>query len=135
MEKFQLNKLNLLEIFQIMSFLPLGGFKDFPENQQPEDPHLGLEFDYEFAGERMGSQVSLLIHSWIIDYQGNIFSRKATYNLPRTEAITCIIRHIQKHLLAMGVDDMSCRRLMRDFEVKGEKAIAYERREFYNKAM
>jgi hypothetical protein len=49
-----------------MSFRPLDGFLDFPENTQPEDLYMGLTFDYEFAGKRMGDQVSLLIHSWVI---------------------------------------------------------------------
>jgi hypothetical protein len=30
----------------------------------------------------------------------------------------------------MGVDDMFCRRLMRDFEVDNEKAISYDMMEF-----
>ncbi len=43
-----------------MSFRPLYGFIDFPENVKPEDLHLGLTFDYEFAGKRTGELVCLL---------------------------------------------------------------------------
>lgn len=109
-----------------MTLRPLHGYNDFPANEKPEDPHLGLNFDYEFAGKRMGEQVSLLIHSWIIDYRGNIFSRKASYLLPRIDALPAITKHIRKHLIDMGVDDMSCRRLMRDFKVDNRKCIAVE---------
>jgi len=37
-----------------MSFRPLDGFIDFPENAQPEDPYMELTFDYEFAGKKNG---------------------------------------------------------------------------------
>lgn len=110
-----------------MRIRPLNGYSDFPENETPEDPHLGLSFDYEFAGERMGEQLSLLVHSWIIDYQGKVFSRKGGYILPRIDAIEAITKHIRDHLVNMGVDDMSCRRLMRDFEVDKEKCIPYDK--------
>ena len=62
-----------------MSFRPLDGFIDFPLNDIPEDPHMGLDFDYEFAGKKLGEQLSLLVHSWGIDYQGKIYSRKGSY--------------------------------------------------------
>jgi hypothetical protein len=114
----------------IMSFRPLDGFIDFPQNAQPEDPHMGLTFDYEFAGKRMGDQVSLLIHSWVIDYQGNIFSRKGSYILPRIDAVDCLTKHIRDHIVFLGLDDMSCRRLMRDFELDNKKCIIYNSLEF-----
>lgn len=107
-----------------MNYKPLGGYFDLPCDKAPENPHLGLTFDYEFAGKPMGEQLSLLIHSWIIDHPGNIFSRKANYFIPRPNAVECISKHIKDHLIAMGVDDMSCRRLMRDFEVDKKKVIA-----------
>jgi hypothetical protein len=113
-----------------MSFRPLDGFIDFPENAQPEDPYMGLTFDYEFAGKRLGDQVSLLIHSWIIDYQGNIFSRKCSYILPRINAAECLTKHIRDHIVFLGLDDISCRRLMRDFELDNKKCITYNTRDF-----
>ena len=113
-----------------MSFIPLNGYIEFPLNEIPEDPHMGLSFDYEFAGKRTGDMVSLLIHSWIIDHRGNVFSRKASYFLPRVDAVTAITKHIRTHLIDMGVDDMFCRRLLRDFEVESEKSIPYDNMEF-----
>lgn len=109
-----------------MNFKPLYGYIDFPFNEKPGDHHLGLSFDYEYAGKRMGEQVSLLIHSWIIDHRGNVYSRKGEYMLPRVNAIDAITKHIKTHLTNMGVDDMSGRRLMRDFEVGKEKSIPYD---------
>jgi len=113
-----------------MSFRPLDGFIDFPENAQPEDPYMELTFDYEFAGKRMGDQISLLIHSWIIDYQGNIFSRKGSYILPRINAVDCLTKHIRDHIVFLGLDDMSCRRLLREFEIDNKKCISYNTLEF-----
>lgn len=113
-----------------MSFRPLDGYIDFPLNKIPEDPHMGLSFDYEFAGKRKGEQVSLLIHSWIIDHRGNVFSRKGEYFLPRVDTIDAITKHVKTHLIDMGVDDMSCRRMMRAFEVDNGKAISYDAMEF-----
>lgn len=113
-----------------MSFNPLSGYIDFPQNEAPEDPHMGINFDYEFAGKRTGEMVSLLIHSWIIDHQGKVYSRKASYFFPRVDAVEAITKHIKAHLTKMGVDDMFCRRLMRDFEVDNEKAIPYDMMEF-----
>jgi len=49
-----------------MSFRPLDGFIDFPVNTLPEDLDMGLKFDYEFAGKKMGDQVSLII-SWYMN--------------------------------------------------------------------
>lgn len=109
-----------------MSFRPLDGFIDFPLNDIPEDPHMGIEFDYEFAEKRLGEQLSLLIHSWVIDYQGKIYSRKGNYILSASDSIECVIIHIRNHLVNLGVDDMSCRRLMRDFEVENYKSIPYD---------
>lgn len=57
-----------------MSFRPLGGYFGFPMEKLPEDPHLGLDFDYEYACKYMGEQMSLIIQSWVIDYTGKIFS-------------------------------------------------------------
>jgi hypothetical protein len=37
-----------------LRFKPLDGFIEFPVNTQPEDLYMGLIFDYEFAGRRMG---------------------------------------------------------------------------------
>ncbi len=113
-----------------MSFRPLYGFIDFPENVKPEDLHLGLTFDYEFAGKRTGELVCLLIHSWVIDFQGNIFSRKCEYMLPRIKAVDCLTQHIRDHIVFLGLDDMSCRRLMRDFELDNKKCITYDVLEF-----
>ena len=109
-----------------MSLRPLGGYIDFPLNTLPEDPHLGLTYDYEFAGKPMGEQLELLIHSWVIDDPGNIYSRRATYIIPQINAIECITLHIRNHIISLGVEDMSCRRLMRDLEINKEKAISYE---------
>ncbi|MEP6262881.1 MAG: hypothetical protein ABJ092_14990 [Gillisia sp.] len=109
-----------------MSFRPLDGFFDFPISEILEDPHMGLEFDYEFAGKRLGDQLTLLIHSWVIDFQGKIYSRKGNYILPATDSIECITKHIRNHIVHLGVDDMSCRRIMRDFEVDNKKSIPYD---------
>lgn len=109
-----------------MNYRPHEGHIDFPEGKTLEDPHLDINFSYEFAKKSMGDQLFLLVHSWIIDYQGNIFSRKSSYLLARTDAIDCLTRHIRNHLVNMGVDDMSCRRLMRDFEVDNGRNISYE---------
>ena len=109
-----------------MSFRPLDGFIDFPLNDIPEDPHMGLEFDYEFAGKKLGEQLSLLIHTWVVDYEGKIYSRKGSYILPALDSIDCLTMHIRNHLVNLGVDDMSCRRLMRDFEVDNKKSIPYD---------
>jgi len=78
----------------------------------------------------MGDQVSLLIHSWIIDYQGNIFSRKGSYILVRINAVDCLSKHIRDHIVFLGLDDMSCRRLMRNFELDNKKCITYDTLEF-----
>lgn len=109
------------------------GFIELPSNEKPEDPHLGLSFDYEFSGKRMGEQVSLHIHSWIIDYQGKVFSRKGNYLLPRVDAVEAITKHIRNHLMDMGIDDMSCRRLLRDFEVEKEKSIPFDSWTFHKR--
>ncbi len=113
-----------------MSFRPLDGFINFPEKDLPEELDMGFTFDYEFAGKRMGDQVSLLVHSWIIDYQGKIFSRKGSYILARIDAVVCLTKHIRDHIVFLGLDDMSCRRLMRDFELDNKKCITYNSLEF-----
>lgn len=113
-----------------MAYRPLEGYIDFPAGILPEDPHIALCFDYEFAGKRMGEEVSLLIHSWVIDHMNNIFTRRASYILSRVDAVDCISLHIRNHLIAMGLEDMSCRRLMRNFEVDPGKAVAYDLMEF-----
>jgi len=113
-----------------MSFRPLDGFIDFPGNTLPEDLDMDFKFDYEFAGKRMGDQVSLIIHSWVVDYQGNIFSRKGSYILPRINAVECLTKHIRDHIVFLGLDDMSCRRLLRDFELDNKKCITYDTLEF-----
>lgn len=114
-----------------MSFRPLNGYLDVPAEDKPEDPHMGLSFDYEFAGKRLGEQVSLLIHSWIVDASGKIYSRRGEYILPRIDALTCLTKHIRDHIVFIGLDDASCRRLMRDFQVDNKKSIPYNSLEFH----
>jgi hypothetical protein len=104
----------------------MGGYINHPANEIIEDPHHGVEYDYEYAGEKVGEQLSLLIHSWIIDYEGKVYSRKGTYILHRKDAIECISEHLKGHLVNMGVDDMTCRRLMRGFTVDKNKCIPYD---------
>lgn len=109
-----------------MSFKPLGGYLDLPSENMLEDSHMGVDFGYEYARDLMGDQMSLVIHSWVIDYLGTIFSRKATYLISRIDEVECITKHTRNHLIEVGIDDMSCRRLMRYFEVDNSKIVSYE---------
>ena len=108
-----------------MGFSPLDGYMNIPLITKPEDPHMGIRFDYEFSKKRMGDQICLFIHSWIIDHRGSIFSRKATYSIALNDEFECITKHIKDHMISMGLEDMSCRKLMRYFEIDKSKHISY----------
>jgi len=50
--------------------------------------------------------------------------------LPRIKAVDCLTQHIRDHIVFLGLDDMSCRRLMRDFELDNIKCVTYDVLEF-----
>jgi len=50
--------------------------------------------------------------------------------LPRLKAVDCLTQHIRDHIVFLGLDDMSCRRLLRDFELDNKKCVVYDVLEF-----
>lgn len=76
--------------------------------------------------------MELLVHSWVIDNNENIFKRKGNYLIKRTDAVDCITEHLRIHLKDLGIADMELRRLMRDFDVDAKKALKYAPYRFNN---
>ncbi len=114
-----------------MAVIFQAGLIDEPRHEVIQDPHLGVEFDYYFMGQRdlerpKSRFINLLTCTMIYDNRGKCFYRKEAKSLERQRVKDHITERIKKHLKDMGVDPVMIRGLMRDFEVDVKKCKPYD---------
>lgn len=107
MEIFLVMKTQLREIGKV-DHHPIPGIKDGMK---------GVEFDYYYTGEHVGSkgQIELSVTSIVTDWENNIFYRTSRYLGHHEGWKRCIRSHIIKHLTDLGVGVMLVRAMTDHF--------------------
>ncbi|PKD21811.1 hypothetical protein APR41_02190 [Salegentibacter salinarum] len=108
---------------------------DQPPEEEIQNPHHGVTFDYYFMGRRQGNQpgstyVDLILCSAVYDSQNNKYTRKEHMGMDRSQVKSHIENRIRQHLADLGVDPVMVKGLMRDFEVDLSKCREYDSDEF-----
>lgn len=101
-----------------------------PEGGFPEDPHLGVEFEYRFMGQTKGVYCTLLLKTVIYDHSGRSFSRKSKFLLPRIQVRECIRENLKDHLQDLNVPVTQIQGMLRDFKVARSKCLAFDPHQF-----
>ena len=112
---------------------PLGGYKDSHPEPIIDQPHLGVTVDYKFAGKKFsptGTQVSLVIWTYVYDHQERIYERRSHQIVSRKEVKDLIRSRIEDHLKDLGVDPVQRKGLLRGWELDNSKCTSYDLREF-----